>query len=138
MRLLTDRLHGKKRSSVRFLIVGGVGTAMQYGLYVVFVRILELLGLTTHFWVTIAFGLSFGIEMCFNYLATCYYTFSSRPSWGNALGFFGARVPNYLIQNGLLWLFLWVGMSERWSGLWAIFFAGLVNYILLNFIFKKK
>lgn len=137
MKLLTDYLPEKSRSAVRFVIIGALGTAVQYMLYTAFLALFDKLwgdrvGLTT-----IAFGLGFGIEMVLNYLVTCFYTFGSRPSWKNCLGFFGARVPNYLIQNGLLWLLLWMGMSDKGAGIWAILVAGVVNYFILTFVYKK-
>lgn len=87
---------------------------------------------------TVAFGLGFGIEMSINYVVTCYYTFGSKPTWKNCGGFFGARIPNYLIQNGSLWLFLWMGLSDETAGIWAILIAGVVNYFMLTFVYKNN
>lgn len=136
MRLPTDYLSENKRSTVRFIIVGNLGTLLQYGLYFSFLKLLDLFMLDSPIYTTLAFGLAFGLEMMCNYFCTCYYTFSSKPSWVNAMGFFGARVPNYLIQNGLLWVCMWAGMSEEWSGIWAIVVAGVVNYFLLKVLFR--
>lgn len=137
MKLLTDYLPEKSRSAVRFVIIGALGSCLQYGLYRAFLWAFEMMYGETPILTTIAFGLGFGLEMVVNYVVTCYYTFASRPSWKNAFGFFGARVPNYLIQNGLLWLLMWMGMSNDVAGIWAIIVAGIVNYVILTFVYKK-
>lgn len=144
MKLLTDFLPEKTRSAARFVVVGALGTLVQYGLYCAFLELFNVLWGETVGLTTVAFGLGFCLEMMLNYLMTCFYTFGSKPSWKNCLGFFGARVPNYLIQNGLLWALLWCdsnglfAMTEKIAGIWAIIVAGVVNYFMLTFVYKKK
>ena len=145
-RLLTSRLGETSRSAVRFILVGTLGTILQYLLYDYFLWVLALGNGDINNWLTnLAFTLAFGAEMTINYVMTSYYTFSTRPSWKNFGGFIGSRAVNYIIQIGLLNLSLlilrhWEGQidTDRWAGLIAIVIAGVINYFMLRVLFRKK
>ena len=89
MKTLTGHLPKKYRSAVRFVLVGALGTGLQYGIYYL------LLGLFQQHWpemmilTSLAFTIGFVMEMIYNYLLTSFYTFRVRPTWKNAGGFFG-------------------------------------------------
>ena len=140
MRLLTDRLEEPSRSAVRFMIVGGIGTGVQYAIYYAFLMLFEQWGILSELMVNVAFILGFGLEMIANYIATCYYTFGRKPSWANAGGFATGRVANFFVQMGVLNLLIWdrIGMDDRWAGIVAIVIAGVVNYFVLKFVYKKS
>ncbi|MGM9838218.1 MAG: GtrA family protein [Paludibacteraceae bacterium] len=139
MRTWTGRLPQKYRSMVRFVIVGTLGTAMQYGIYYAFLALFERYCPNLHAYVTIAFTIGFCVEMVSNYLLTSFYTFRSRPCWKNASGFLVGRAVNYVVQIGFLHLLILCTMSEEWAGIVAIALAGIVNYfVLLPFYRKQK
>ena len=102
MKTLTGRLPKKYRSAVRFMLVGALGTGLQYGIYYL------LLGWFQQKWpdisilTSMAFTAGFVIEMISNYLLTSFYTFKVRPSMKNASGFLFGRALNYAIQMLLL------------------------------------
>ena len=77
----------KYRSAVRFVLVGVLGTGIQYGIYYLLLDIFQRywpdLGILT----SVAFTAGFIIEMICNYFITSFYTFKMRPSWKNAGGF---------------------------------------------------
>lgn len=138
MRTWTRHLPPKYRSVVRFSIVGAIGTAMQYGIYYVFLALFERYCPDLHAYVTIAFTIGFCVEMVSNYLLTSFYTFRSRPCLKNAGGFLVGRGVNYVVQIGFLHLLILCSMPEEWAGIVAIVLAGIVNYFVLMPFFKKK
>ena len=138
MRTWTRHLPPKYRSVVRFTIVGAIGTAMQYGIYYVFLALFERYCPDLHAYVTIAFTIGFCVEMVSNYLLTSFFTFRSRPCLKNAGGFLVGRGGNYVVQIGFLHLLILCSMPEEWAGIVAIVLAGIVNYFVLMPFFKKK
>lgn len=138
MRLLTSNIRGRKRrEAARFMIVGTLGTALQYILYAGFLEAFRWIFPELEL-VTLAFTISYVIEVFFNYLLTAYYTFSSKPSMTNAGGFAAGRVLNYLVQIGLLHLTLSLTHDEQLSGIVAILLSGILNFFVMHFLFKKS
>lgn len=137
MRLLTSRLSETKRSTIRFVIVGTSGTVLQYALYYGFLVLVEFL-LPEMELANTCFTLAYILEVITNYFLTSYYTFSTRPSWKNASGFLTGRVFNYVLQIGLLNACIWMQMGDKLAGMVAIVIAGVVNYFVMKFFFKKK
>lgn len=138
MNTLTGRLPMKYRSAVRFVLVGALGTGIQYGIYYllldIFQRHWQDLGILT----SVAFTAGFIIEMICNYFITSFYTFKMRPSWKNAGGFLFGRAINYVLQLLLLNLLIWLHLSEEYSGILAIMLAGVINYFVLLPFYKDK
>ena len=138
MKTLTGRLPLKYRSAVRFVLVGALGTGLQYGIYYL------LLGLFQQHWpemmilTSLAFTIGFVMEMIYNYLLTSFYTFRVRPTWKNAGGFLVGRAINYVIQLLLLNCLIWLHMSEEWAGIAAIALAGVINYFVLLPFYKDN
>jgi putative flippase GtrA len=138
MKTLTGLLPKKYRSAVRFVLVGAIGTGVQYGIYYI------LLGVFQYKWpevvvlTSLAFTIGFVVEMVLNYFMTSFYTFRVRPSLKNAGGFIIGRTLNYFIQIGLLNILIWLHMSEEWAGLTAIALAGVINYFVLLPFYKDK
>jgi putative flippase GtrA len=138
MKTLTARLPKKYRSAVRFVLVGTLGTGLQYGIYYC------LLGLFQREWpdvallTSVAFTAGFVLEMVYNYLLTSFYTFRVRPSWKNAGGFVVGRGLNYVVQLAFLNMLIWLHMSEEWAGIVAIMLAGVINYFVLLPFYKEK
>ena len=128
----------KYRSAVRFVLVGALGTGIQYGIYYmlldIFLRHWQDLGILT----SVAFTAGFIIEMICNYFITSFYTFKMRPSWKNAGGFLFGRAINYVLQLLLLNLLIWLHLSEEYSGILAIMLAGVINYFVLLPFYKDK
>mgnify|MGYP003408739632 FL=1 len=128
----------KYRSAVRFVLVGALGTGIQYGIYYllldIFQRHWQDLGILT----SVAFTAGFIIEMICNYFITSFYTFKLRPSWKNAGGFLFGRAINYVLQMLLLNVLIWLHISEEYSGILAIMLAGVINYFVLLPFYKDK
>ena len=138
MKTLTGHLPKKYRSAVRFVLVGALGTGLQYGIYYL------LLGVFQQHWpevmilTSLAFTIGFVMEMICNYFLTSFYTFRVRPNWKNAGGFLVGRALNYVIQLILLNCLIWLHMSEEWAGIAAIALAGVINYFVLLPFYKDN
>jgi putative flippase GtrA len=138
MKTLTGYLPKKYRSAVRFVLVGALGTGLQYGIYYM------LLGVFQQHWpevmilTSLAFTIGFVMEMICNYFLTSFYTFRVRPNWKNAGGFLVGRALNYVIQLILLNCLIWLHMSEEWAGIAAIALAGVINYFVLLPFYKDN
>ena len=128
----------KYRSVVRFVLVGALGTGLQYGIYylllIVFQRQWPDAGVLT----SVAFTAGYVIEMIYNYFLTSLYTFRVKPSLKNAGGFLFGRAINYVIQLLFLNMLIWLHMSEEWAGIAAIALAGVINYFVLLPFYKDK
>ena len=138
MKTLTGRLPLKYRSAVRFVLVGALGTGLQYGIYYVLLGILQAKWADDTWLTSVAFTVGFVIEMVYNYLMTSFYTFRVRPTLKNAGGFLFGRALNYVIQLIFLNVLIWLHMSEEWAGIAAIALAGVINYFVLLPFYKEK
>ena len=138
MRTLTGRLPLKYRSAVRFVIVGTLGTGLQYGIYYLLLEIFQSQWPEVVILTYLAFTIGFVMEMICNYFLTSFYTFRVRPNWKNAGGFLVGRAINYVIQLLFLNLLIWLHMSEEWAGIAAIALAGVINYFVLLPFYKDK
>ncbi len=138
MKTLTGYLPKKYRSAVRFVLVGALGTGVQYGIYYFPLGIFQVRWPELAILTSVAFTAGFVIEMIINYLMTSFYTFRVRPNWKNASGFLLGRTLNYFIQMLLLHVLIWLEMSEQWAGIAAIALAGVINYFVLRPFYKEK
>ena len=138
MKTLTGRLPLKYRSAVRFVLVGALGTGLQYGIYYVLLGIFQTKWSEDTWLTSVAFTVGFVIEMVYNYLMTSFYTFRVRPTLKNAGGFLFGRALNYVIQLIFLNVLIWLHMSEEWAGIAAIALAGVINYFVLLPFYKDK
>lgn len=115
---------------IRFCIVGTVAAGIHYGIYYVLLR----LG-TGH---NLAYATGYILAFVCNFIATSYFTFRTGPSWGKFAGFAGSHAVNFLLHMALLNLFLWMGMHELIAPIVVMGVAMLVQYTILNFVFRKK
>ena len=114
---------------VRFGIVGGVCTALHYGIYFLLQMAIN---------VNIAYTVGYLLCFVVNFYLTSYFTFGSAPSWKKLFGMAGAHGVNYLLHMVLLNLFLWIGVGAKWAPLPVFAIAIPVNFILVKFVFKNK
>ena len=114
---------------IRFGIVGGLSTALHYGIY----YLLQL-----YINVNIAYTIGYILSFVGNFFLTSYFTFGTAPSWKKLVGMMGAHVVNYLLHIALLNLFLWIGVAQQWAPIPVFAIAIPVNFILVRFVFKHK
>ena len=113
---------------IRFCIVGTVAAGIHYGIYYVLLR----LGAGHN----LAYATGYILAFICNFIATSYFTFRSSPSWGRFAGFAGSHAVNFILHMVLLNVFLWMGMHELIAPIVVMLVAMLVQYTILNFVFK--
>lgn len=117
------------RQVFRFGIVGTVSSVIHYGVYC-----LVLLMANANIAYTIGYLTGF---VC-NYFLTTFFTFSSRPTTNNALGFSFSHLVNYLLEIGLLNLFLWFNVDKWLAPILVMAIAVPINFLILHFVYMHK
>ncbi|MBQ7869952.1 MAG: GtrA family protein [Prevotella sp.] len=113
---------------VRFVVVGALATAIHYGIYLV------LLGCMAD---GVAYTIGYVVSFVFNYLLSSRYTFRSRTSVKNGVGFCAAHGVNYLIHITLFHVWMWVGVPEWLVPIPVYAVAIPVNFLLVRLVFKR-
>ena len=130
---IKEFITGKRQQIVqfiRFCIVGTVAAGIHYGIYYVLLRV----GAGHN----LAYATGYIISFVCNFIATSYFTFRSSPSWGRFAGFAGSHAVNFLLHMTLLNVFLWIGMHELIAPIAVMLVVMLVQYAILNLVFRKK
>lgn len=113
---------------IRFGIVGGIATALHYGVYWLLHDIID---------VNVAYTLGYFVSFIANYLLSARYTFRKKKSFKNGLGFACAHLFNYLLQIGLLNFFIWLGVNATLAPIPVYCIAIPTNFILVRLVFKR-
>lgn len=114
---------------VRFGIVGGLCTALHYGIYYVLQLAIN---------VNVAYTLGYALSFIANFYLTSWFTFGTSPSWKKLFGMGGAHAVNYALHIVLLNLFIQLGIAQEWAPIPVFTIAIPVNFILVRFVFKHK
>ncbi len=113
---------------VRFALVGGVATVLHWLIYWAMLPWCQ---------VYVAYTVAYILSFLFNFLATSYVTFRSRPTWARLWGMAGAHVVNYVVHIALLAVMLWLGIPECWAPAPVYCVAVPVNFLLVRYVFKN-
>ena len=113
---------------VRFGMVGGVATALHYGVYWL------LHGLMN---VSVAYTIGYFVSFVANYLLSARFTLKKKKSVKNGVGFACAHLFNYVLQISLLNLFIWLGVGEGLAPVPVYCIAIPTNFVLVRFVFVK-
>lgn len=129
-RMRKDVLDKKKLGEiVRFIIVGGLATAIQYGIY-----LLMLLWLQPLLSNTIGYFVSF----TFNYIASTRYTFRVKSTTKRGLGFVFSHIVNYLLQTLTLHAFLMLELDKKIAMIPMFAICVPINFVLVRFFLHRK
>lgn len=128
-RVLDDVCFNKRREFVRFILVGVLATATHYGIYF-FLCVLML--------PAIAYTIGYAISFILNFYLSNIFTFNTKPTVRKGIGFGISHFINYLLHIGLLSLFIWIGVPERWAPLPVFALVVPVNFLLVRFVLKSK
>lgn len=130
-------LVGNSRISeiLRFCIVGGLATVIQFGIYVVFVDAVGVKAVPSTL-------ISYAISFVFNYILSSYFTFHKKPSAQNMVGFVTSHAINMGLQAGIVAIFKGI-IGNTLALLPAFAICIPVNYLMVRYafnhdIFKKK
>lgn len=115
---------------IRFGIVGGIATLLQYGFYVIFV---DAVGVKAVPSTLISYALSF----IANFFLSSYFTFHSRPTAKKGLGFSMSHLINMGMQTGLVAIFKEF-IPATLALLPALAICIPLNYFLVRFAFTSK
>ena len=123
---LKQLINGQSRLSeiIRFGMVGGLATCLQYGLYVVFVHAVG----TTPVVSTI---ISYAISFIANFFLSSYFTFHSSPNALKGIGFTLSHLINMGMQVGLVAIFKGI-VGPTLALLPALGICIPVNYLLVR------
>lgn len=129
---LKKLINGNSRLSeiVRFGLVGGIATILQYGFYVIFVEAVHVKAVPSSM---ISYALSFIV----NFFLSSYFTFHSRPNAKKGLGFALSHLFNMGLQTGLVAIFKGI-VGPTLALLPALAICIPVNYFLVRFAFTSK
>jgi len=128
VRKLLSNIPEKWLQPIRFCLVGGLATAIHYGIYLLF-----------QLWILpwLAYTIGYALSFVVNYILTNYYTFRTRPSAQNGVGFIISHAINYGLHIGLLELFLWIGIPNILAPIPVFLIVIPVNFFILRFFFTK-
>lgn len=121
---------GRISEVIRFGIVGGLATVLQYGLYVVFVNAVGVPAVPS---TMISYALSFVV----NFFLSSYFTFHSRPNAKKGIGFALSHLFNLGMQTGLVAIFKGI-VGATLALLPAMVICIPVNYCLVRFSFTSR
>lgn len=112
---------------IRFGIVGILATVIHYGIYCLLQR---------HINHNIAYTLGYGISFICNFFLTAHFTFKKKATVKKGIGFGLSHLCNYLIQLGLLNLFIYIGINKGLAPIFVFAIAIPINFLLVRFVFK--
>jgi hypothetical protein len=129
--MLSRQVKDKKKLGeiVRFIIVGSLAAAIQYGTYLLMICWLQPL---------IANTIAYLVSFTFNYIASTRYTFRVKSTTKRGLGFVFSHVINYVLQSTFLQLFLWLGLSKQIALIPMFAICVPINYLLVRFFLRRK
>ena len=102
---------------VRFAVVGGVATAVNYAVYVVLVRCFDDL------WPALAYFCAFCVSIVCNFLLSSYFT---------------AHLINLVNELVLLEIWLWAGVPKLYAPLCVFLVAFPVNFLMVRFALRGR
>ena len=123
------KLDEKRKQFIRFLIVGTLATIIQYSVYYILIKFMHT---------NIAYTIGFILSFCANFLMTTLYTFKSKITIKNFLGFGGQQIFNYTFQLLFLNIFLWLKVPKEIAPIPVFVIILPLNFMILRFVFKKK
>ena len=140
MRKIIDKYFGKwlAREEIRYLIIGGLTTAINYGLFALMYEIIKIDYMISN--VT-----SISVSILFAYITNKLYVFKRHCSTNEELAlefvkFVGSRLFTMAIEIGTVWLFVErFNLQATPSKAISIIIVIILNYIISKLIvFRRK
>lgn len=128
IRLITGS--GRLSEIIRFGLVGGLATVIQYGVYVVFVTAVKVPAVPSTM-------ISYAISFLCNFFLSNYFTFHTRPNAIKGVGFALSHLINMGLQVGLVAIFKGI-VGATLALLPAMVICIPVNYTLVRFALTSK
>lgn len=126
---------------VRFAIVGGIATVLQYVIYLaampLLANLIPALGNSDHTLATVANTLAYILSFIFNFIASTRYTFKVKANAKRGAGFTFSHIVNYSMQTLFLNLFVGLGLAKLMAMIPTLCICIPVNFLLVRFFLKK-
>lgn len=126
---------------VRFAIVGGIATVLQYVIYLaampLLANLIPTLGNSDHTLATVANTLAYILSFIFNFIASTRYTFKVKANAKRGTGFTFSHIVNYSMQTLFLNLFVGLGLAKQMAMIPTLCICIPVNFLLVRFFLKK-
>ncbi len=115
----------KRVQLLRFIIVGGIASAIQYSCYWALIHFFSINAV-------IASVASYLISFVFNFIMSNIFTFHTTPNKLKAISFGVSHVINFILQTALVAVFALVVPAE-WALLPAMAICVPINFLLVRF-----
>ena len=115
---------------LRFCIVGGIATCIQYGVYVVFVDAVGVKAVPSTL-------ISYAVSFVFNYILSTYFTFHKKPTTQNMVGFICSHAINMGMQTGIVAIFKGI-VGNTLALLPALAICIPLNYLMVRYAFNHN
>nr|WP_296086740.1 GtrA family protein [uncultured Prevotella sp.] len=124
---------------VRFGIVGGLATVLQYVIYLAMMPVLAhfIPKMGDHTLATTSNTIAYVVSFIFNFIASTRYTFKVKANAKRGAGFTLSHVVNYSMQTLCLNLFVGFGMLKQWAMIPTLCICIPINFLLVRFFLKK-
>lgn len=128
----TDPSANRRRQTVgeviRFGLVGGTATLLQYGAYWLLLHWLAP---------TLAMTVAYAISFAFNFYASTQFTFRVKATARHGAGFALSHAVNYVLQMTVLNAALWMGISDTLAPIPMFAICVPVNFVLVRYFLKR-
>lgn len=124
---------------IRFGIVGGLATVLQYVIYLAMMPLLAhaVPQMGDHTQATSANTIAYFVSFVFNFIASTRYTFKVKANAKRGAGFTLSHVVNYSMQTIFLNLFVGLGLAKQWAMIPTLCICIPVNFLLVSFFLKR-
>lgn len=112
----------------KFIIVGGVSTLLLYGIYYILLHFINA---------NYSYAIGYLSSMTINYLLTAKFTFNTKVSKRNGLGFVLCHIINCLLQLITLNIVIGIGFSEEKAPIPVFAICVPINFILVRLVMKR-
>ncbi len=138
-----DNLDADKREKLgevmRFGIVGGLATVLQYITYLTMMPMLAhfIPKMGDHSLATAANTIAYIVSFIFNFIASTRYTFKVKANAKRGAGFTLSHIVNYSMQTLCLNLFVALGLTKQLAMIPTLCICIPINFLLVRFFLKK-
>ena len=129
---LNKAINGNSRLSeiLRFGLVGGFATVLQYIIYIVFVKAVGVPAVASTM-------ISYAISFVFNFILSTLFTFHTKPNAKKGIGFTISHLINMGCQTGFVAIFKDI-VGPEYALLPALAICIPLNYFLVRFALTNR
>lgn len=134
-----EEKNGKLGEVIRFGIVGGTATLLQYGIYLALMPLLARMdaSIGDHAMATTANTVAYIVSFAFNFVASTHYTFRVKANAKRGMGFTLSHIVNYTLQTLFLNVFVGLGLVKQLAMVPTLCICIPINFLLVRFFLKR-